>query len=108
MTESGEIRTTQRSWLAEIVVMPKPGVSDPAGNAVHGGLRNLGYDEVRDVRVGRFVRVEIWAGTEDAAYGRAVQMCEDLLANPVIEEYEVHIHDGDRRTWSNDKRSGAK
>ena len=98
MAETKAGSSPSRTWFAEIVVTPKLGVSDPAGTAVRGGLQNLGYDDVQDVRVGRFIRVEIEAESEGVAYGRAVQMCDELLANPVIEEYQITVHGSGRGT----------
>jgi len=81
-----EIETT---WVADIVVLPKPGVNDPEGEAVLGGLAALGYADVRRVRSGRFFRVAVAAPDADSARVTVAAMCDQLLANPVIEAYRV-------------------
>ena len=80
---------------ARVVVMPKSGVLDPQGRAVRGGLHSMGYAEVSDVRVGKEIVLTLG---DDAAAGagadperRVKEMCEKLLANPVIEEYRFTI-----------------
>ena len=73
---------------ATVLVRPKPGILDPQGQAVESSLRHLGF-EVGETRVGRLVDVEV--ATEDAGEARAQleRMCEQLLANPLIESYEI-------------------
>ena len=79
------------SYLARIDVMLKPLVNDPQGLAVADGLRNLGYDGVGAVRVGKRLEVTLEAPDATAA-GRAVrEMCERLLANPVIEDFAFEL-----------------
>lgn len=75
---------------ARVYVTLKPGVLDPAGKAVAGALRTLGFDEVADVRLGKFIEVEL-ADTETDPRGRVEAMCEKLLANTVIERYRVEL-----------------
>ena len=79
------------AYRARIDVMLKPLVNDPQGLAVADGLRNLGYDVVRAVRVGK--RLEVTLGAPDAATAeRAVrEMCERLLTNPVIEDFAFEL-----------------
>ena len=76
---------------ATVVVRPKQGILDPQGQAVSSSLRHLGF-EVGDTRVGRVVDVEVH--TDDATDARAQleKMCEQLLANPLMESFEVEIH----------------
>ncbi len=64
----------------------KPGVLDPQGRAVHHALEGLGFDGVKDVRIGRLVEMELGDDTSDAAIE---EMCEKLLANMVIENYRI-------------------
>ena len=73
---------------ATVLVRPKPGILDPQGQAVESSLRHLGF-EVADARVGRLVDVDL--PTEDATEARRQleRMCEQLLANPLIESYEI-------------------
>jgi phosphoribosylformylglycinamidine synthase len=75
---------------ATVLVRPKPGILDPQGQAVEGSLRHLGF-AVADARVGRVVDLEV--GTDDAAEARAAveRMCEQLLANPLIESYTIEL-----------------
>jgi phosphoribosylformylglycinamidine synthase len=81
--------------IARIVVMPKPVVNDPQGITVRQGLHQLGFDEVADVRVGKYLEVTLEgeAGSEGAG-GRVREMCEKLLANQVIEDYWVEVEPG--------------
>jgi phosphoribosylformylglycinamidine synthase len=69
-----------------IFVNLKPGVLDPQGRAVHHALEGLGFSGVEDVRVGRLIELEVADGTEDSALD---QMCRNLLANTVIENYRI-------------------
>ena len=69
-----------------VTVMPKAGVLDPQGQAVRGALEQLGFAGVDDVRMGKRIELEI-AGDDPA--GRARAMCEQLLANALIEDYTV-------------------
>jgi phosphoribosylformylglycinamidine synthase len=75
---------------ATVLVRPKPGILDPQGEAVGSALGHLGF-EVSDARVGKVIDFELEAG--DAAVAKALveKMCEQLLANPLIESYEVEI-----------------
>ena len=72
---------------ARVLIRPKEGILDPQGQAVERALPALGFEGVSNVRVGRLVELEI----EDVADVPA--MCERLLANPLIEDYEVHVMD---------------
>jgi phosphoribosylformylglycinamidine synthase, purS protein len=67
----------------------RPGLADPEGSTTARALHDLGYPEVRDVRFGRDIVVELAATDAELARARVVEMCERLLANPVIEEYTV-------------------
>ncbi len=71
-----------------VTVMPKHGVLDPQGQAVHGALEHLGFAGVGEVRVGK--RIEIDLEGDDVA-GRARRMAEDLLANQLIEDFTVEV-----------------
>jgi phosphoribosylformylglycinamidine synthase subunit PurS len=68
---------------ARVLIRPKEGILDPQGQAVERALPALGFEGVRNVRVGRLVELDV----EDP--GRLPEMCERLLANPLIEDYEV-------------------
>jgi phosphoribosylformylglycinamidine synthase len=75
---------------ATVLVRPKPGILDPQGDAVGSALGHLGFD-VQDARVGKVIDLELEASDEAAAKAEVEQMCERLLANPLIESYEVEI-----------------
>jgi phosphoribosylformylglycinamidine synthase PurS subunit len=75
---------------ATVLVRPKPGILDPQGEAVGSALGHLGF-EVRDTRVGKVIDLELEAGDAATAKQQVEQMCERLLANPLIESYEVVI-----------------
>ena len=76
---------------ATVLVRPKPGILDPEGQAVESSLRHLGF-EVDEARVGRLVDVELATDDRDAALGQLERMCEQLLANPLIESYAIELH----------------
>jgi len=75
---------------ATVLVRPKPGILDPQGQAVESSLRHLGF-AVAEARVGKLVELEV--ETDDATEARAQleRMCEQLLANPLIESYEIEL-----------------
>lgn len=77
------------TFRVPVQIVPRAGILDPQGSAVAGALRTLGFDGVRDVHVGRFVTVEVDAATSDAAERAVREMCEKLLANPVIEDFRI-------------------
>ncbi|MDE0332155.1 MAG: phosphoribosylformylglycinamidine synthase subunit PurS [Nitrospinae bacterium] len=84
---------------ALVYVTYKAGVLDPQGEAVRGALSSLGFKGVNDVRVGKFIEIEL----EDTnnIHANLEKMCQDLLANPVIEDYRIEMVDestnGERR-----------
>ncbi len=77
---------------ATVLVRPKEGILDPQGQAVESSLRHLGFP-VDDARVGRVIDLEIDAKDADAARAEVELMCERLLANPLIESYEIDVGD---------------
>lgn len=78
-----------RRWLVEVVVLPRSGVNDPEGEAILGGLHSLDFAGVDQVRAGRLFRLELTSPTEHDATVQATAMAERLLANPVIQTFEV-------------------
>ena len=68
-----------------------PGVLDPQGATVERALPALGYDNVSEIRVGKSIRLVVDATDEQAAHAQVVEMCDRLLANPVIEAYEITV-----------------
>jgi phosphoribosylformylglycinamidine synthase len=83
--------TATTQWLARIHVTLKPVVLDPQGDAVLTGLRQLGFAQVSAVRVGKYLEVSVTAASRDDAAEQVRQMCERLLANPVIERYDFDV-----------------
>ena len=75
---------------ATVLVRPKPGILDPQGQAVESSLRHLGFP-VADARIGRVVDLDVDATDEAAARAEIERMCELLLANPLIESYEIEL-----------------
>jgi len=72
----------------KVVVTPKATVLDPQGAAVRDAMRHLGMNEVKDVRIGRYLEIEVEGGG-GATESRLRGLCRDLLSNPVIEDYEI-------------------
>jgi phosphoribosylformylglycinamidine synthase PurS subunit len=75
---------------ATVLVRPKPGILDPQGEAVETSLRHLGF-EVSGARVGRLVDLEVEAADPEEARAKLERMCEQLLANPLIESFEIEV-----------------
>jgi phosphoribosylformylglycinamidine synthase len=75
---------------ATVLVRPKSGILDPQGQAVESSLRQLGFP-VGEARVGRVIDLEVNAASADEARGEIERMCERLLANPLIESYEIEV-----------------
>jgi phosphoribosylformylglycinamidine synthase subunit PurS len=78
---------------ATVLVRPKGGILDPQGEAVERSLRQLGF-QVGDARVGRLIDLEVDAPSVREARAEVERMCERLLANPLIESYEIELEDG--------------
>ncbi|MCY4191935.1 MAG: phosphoribosylformylglycinamidine synthase subunit PurS [Rhodospirillaceae bacterium] len=76
---------------AKVHVTLKPGVLDPQGKAVAHALDALGFDDVKDVRQGKYLEIDIDDTDSSAAEDRVQDMCRKLLANTVIENYRVEI-----------------
>ena len=74
---------------ATVLVRPKPGILDPQGKAVEGSLPALGWTNVSDVRIGRYVELDVEAIDQDAAASQVQAMAERLLSNPVIETFRI-------------------
>jgi phosphoribosylformylglycinamidine synthase PurS subunit len=78
-------------WLARVYVTLKAGVLDPQGKAVQHSLHALGYPEVDEVRIGKYLEVRLVEVSKESATVRLREMCERLLANRVIEDYRFEI-----------------
>jgi phosphoribosylformylglycinamidine synthase subunit PurS len=93
---------------AKVIVMPKVAVLDPQGNAVRDAMRHLGMPEVRSVRIGKYMEIDI-DGQNGDLEKRLRDLCRDLLSNPVIEDYELQdVAAGDREKTLNAQRATAK
>ncbi|PUZ27430.1 phosphoribosylformylglycinamidine synthase [Chitinophaga costaii] len=79
------------TFTAHINVMPLKELLDPQGKAVMGGLKNLGISQVQDVRIGKHITLQIEADSAEAAKTLAETACQKLLANQVMESFEVSI-----------------
>lgn len=77
---------------ATVLVRPKQGILDPQGEAVQRSLRKLGFD-VSAARIGRVIDLELVADGSDDARAQIERMCAELLANPLIESFEVRVED---------------
>jgi len=77
---------------ATVLVRPKQGILDPQGEAVENALEHLGFS-VSGARIGKVIDLEVEAADETAARVQVEKMCEQLLANPLMESYEVEIHE---------------
>jgi phosphoribosylformylglycinamidine synthase len=77
--------------LARVYVTPKQGILDPQGKAVQHSLHALGFPEVGDVRVGKYVELRLRDVSRDVAAERVREMCRRLLANGVIEDFRVEL-----------------
>jgi phosphoribosylformylglycinamidine synthase subunit PurS len=84
---------THQTIRATVLVRLKREVLDPQGNAVQRALRTMGFAGVRDVRIGKLIELELDPGADDSAALRARlgRMADELLANPVIEDYEISV-----------------
>jgi phosphoribosylformylglycinamidine synthase subunit PurS len=75
-----------------VLVRPKQGILDPQGEAVEGSLRKLGFS-VGGARVGRLIDLNVDAATSQEAKAQAERMCNELLANPLIESFEIEVEE---------------
>jgi phosphoribosylformylglycinamidine synthase subunit PurS len=80
-------------FRAEIDIMPLKALLDPQGKAVTSGLKNLGLNEVNNVRIGKHISMEIEAESKEAASQKTEEACKKLLANQIMESYEFRIEE---------------
>ena len=78
-------------WTADIIVRLKNGVLDPQGSTVQRSLENMGYKELVELRIGKHIRLMFDVSGEEKAAELITQICETVLVNPVIEEYEFEL-----------------
>lgn len=82
-----------QQYQAQIYVTLRPSVLDPAGTAVRSGLSHLGYDNVEQVRMGKYIELTLRADSAAIAREQLDQICDQLLANPVIENYRFELEE---------------
>lgn len=80
-----------QTYHAQIYVTLRPSVLDPAGTAVRASLGHMGYNNVNQIRIGKYIEVTLTAADETAARSQLDTICDQLLANPVIENYRFEI-----------------
>jgi len=90
-----------------VIVKPKEAVLDPQGNAVRDAMRHLGMPEVRNVRIGKYMEIEI-EGSKTDLEKRLRSLCRDLLSNPVIEDFELQKPNGSGKKTSGTQPSTFK
>ena len=78
-------------FLAKVYIRLKPSVNDPQGLTIRGGLRQLGFESVADVRAGKYMEIRLDAQDRADAQAQVAAMCDRLLANPVIEDYSFDV-----------------
>jgi len=83
--------------VGKVFVTLKKEVLDPQGDTVRKSLHTLGYDQVEDVRVGKYIEVKLQGLTPEEARKKLEEMCSRLLANPVIEEYRLELLEDDAK-----------
>ena len=81
-----------RLMKAKIIVTPKKTVLDPQGKTVQHALESLGFKGVKEVRIGKFIEVELAGGNKAALKQKLDEACHKLLSNPVIEDYSYELH----------------
>jgi len=79
-------------FTVQVKVMPLKDLLDPQGKAVLGGLQNLGLSSISDVRIGKHIDLQIEAAAKEAAFQMASNAAKKLLANPVMEVFEISIN----------------
>jgi phosphoribosylformylglycinamidine synthase len=87
-------RRKDRPMQVKVFVTPRKGILDPQGRTVEHALASLGFAGVSDVKIGRYITLNIEAKTPDEARVSASKMCEQLLANPNIEDFRFEIDGG--------------
>ncbi|MBA3924330.1 MAG: phosphoribosylformylglycinamidine synthase subunit PurS [Nostocaceae cyanobacterium] len=81
----------KKKYQAKIFVTLRPSVLDPAGTAVQSGLKQLGYDNIEQLRIGKYMELSLTAVDSESARQQVDQICARMLANPVIENYRFDL-----------------
>lgn len=79
------------NWRVHVRILPRAGLLDPQGQAVEHALGALQFPEAGNVHVGKAIALDVAAPSAEAARARVRQMCEQLLANPVTEDFEIEV-----------------
>ncbi|MEX2527173.1 MAG: phosphoribosylformylglycinamidine synthase subunit PurS [Gemmatimonadota bacterium] len=85
-------------FVVQVLITPRPGLLDPQGSAIHHALQQLDFPEVSTVRAGKALYLDVEASSPDQAEARVREMSKKLLANPVTEDFQVHVEDADVTT----------
>ncbi len=80
-------------YLAKVYVTLKPTVNDPQGQTILAGLRTLAFDTVQEVRMGKYLEIKLRAEQRAEAQRTVEEMCQQLLANPVIEQFRFELEE---------------
>lgn len=81
-------------YKIRVYVTLRPSILDPKGKASLGALHNLGYNRIKDVRIGKMIELDIEAGSESQAREAAEMAARKLLANEVMEDFEIEVMEG--------------
>ena len=82
-------------FVVQVLITPRPGLLDPQGSAIHHALQQLDFPEVSSVRAGKALYLDVEASSPAQAEARVREMSEKLLANPVTEDFQVHVEAAD-------------
>jgi phosphoribosylformylglycinamidine synthase len=93
MTTDTEATIQTMQYAVQIHVTPRPGILDPEGETIGRALAALGFEGVSEVRAGRLITLRLEAGGAEAARATATEMCQRLIANPIIEDYSVQVEE---------------
>jgi phosphoribosylformylglycinamidine synthase len=91
-------KPVRRKYLAKIFVTLRPSVLDPAGVAVQSGIQQMGYDNVEQVRIGKYIELLITSTEEKKARQDLDRICDQMLANTVIENYRFDLIEVETQT----------
>jgi phosphoribosylformylglycinamidine synthase len=94
-------------FLAKVYVTLKPTVNDPQGLTIRGGLHSLGFASVDSVRAGKYMEIRLDGHTREEAERVLHEMCQQLLANPIIENYRFELEPIPTTTSPGNKQQGA-
>lgn len=89
----GTGREAEIQYAVQVRITPRPGILDPQGETIGRALDTLGYEGVEDVRMGRLISMRVEADNEAAARSSVTEMCERLIANPIIEDFAILIEE---------------